>query len=359
MKCNDSLSFLDAVSFANRANGNLNRVGASQTGDPHLSLDWFALLAETAMPSGARLALVDIASKVSEAKCFLPLMVLHDQPTRISGLSNFYSPLFGMVNEAAADSSQLEMLSSHLKGDPIGYAEVRFAPMDTDSSSYAMLKKAFRASGWVVDDFFCFGNWYQLVTPGDSTSYLAVRPSKLRNTLRRAERGLSRKSEFALDIIQEEGSRLDYAIAAFVEVYNRSWKQPEPFPGFIPGLCHLAAGRGWLRLGILRLGCQPLAAQLWLVSGKTAYIVKLAYDRDFSQFSAGTVLTAALCRHVIDIDRVEQIDYLIGDDCYKQDWMERRRERRGIIAYNLGRWRGWVGAVRHFSGKVRSSLIAG
>lgn len=326
--------------------------GHSPAGDPHLSLEWFALLAETAMPAGARLALADVSSGRSATKSYLPLMYLPDQPQRLFGLSNFYTPLFGMVNECAADPLQLDALAGQLKNDPQGHAEIRFAPMDPESASYSALNTALRSAGWVVDDYFCFGNWHQALRPGESASYLAERPSRLRNTLRRAEKNLSGKPDFALDILLEEGAGLESAITAFVDVYNRSWKQPEPFAGFIPGLCRLAASRGWLRLGILRLGAQPLAAQLWLVSGKTAYIVKLAYDRDFAQTSAGTVLTAALCRHVIDIDRVEEIDYLIGDDDYKQDWMSERRERRGIVAFNPRTPKGLNSMLKHGIGKL-------
>jgi hypothetical protein len=31
--------------------------------------------------------------------------------------------------------------------------------------------------------------------------------------------------------------------------------------------------------------------------------------------------------YVIDTDRVEEIDFLTGNDAYKQDWMSERRER--------------------------------
>ena len=32
-------------------------------------------------------------------------------------------------------------------------------------------------------------------------------------------------------------------------------------------------------------------------------------------------------QYVIDIDQVEEIDFLTGNDAYKQDWMSERRER--------------------------------
>jgi CelD/BcsL family acetyltransferase involved in cellulose biosynthesis len=38
--------------------------------------------------------------------------------------------------------------------------------------------------------------------------------------------------------------------------------------------------------------------------------------------------------YVLECDNVKEVDYLIGDDQYKQQWMNRRRERWGIVAYN-------------------------
>ena len=33
---------------------------------------------------------------------------------------------------------------------------------------------------------------------------------------------------------------------------------------------------------------------------------------------------------------VNEVDFLIGDDSYKRNWMSHRRERHGIVAYNPG-----------------------
>ena len=55
-------------------------------------------------------------------------------------------------------------------------------------------------------------------------------------------------------------------------------------------------------------------------------------------------------RHVIDIDRVGEVDYLTGDDAYKRDWMSHSRERCGIIAFNLRSVRGIAAAATHLGG---------
>ena len=113
----------------------------------------------------------------------------------------------------------------------------------------------------------------------------------------------------------------------------------------------MAAAQGWLRLGVLRLDGQAIAAQLWLVKRGKANIFKLAYVEGFERFSAGSVLTAALMRHVIDVDHVQVVDYLTDDDAYKRDWISHRRERRGLVAFDdrtpVGLWAGF----KHWAGK--------
>ena len=54
----------------------------------------------------------------------------------------------------------------------------------------------------------------------------------------------------------------------------------------------------------------------------------------------GSILTAHLFAHVIDNDRVSEVDFLNGDERYKQDWMSDRREYWGIVAYNTQTWKG-------------------
>ena len=329
---------------------------AATDGDPHLCLEWFALLADTAIAAGAQLALCPVSDKSGKSTAYLPLMYACEAPHQLCSLSNYYTPLFDLVNTAQADDRFLRVLAERLHSGSTPFSEVRFAPMNPDSRGFALLKNAFRAGGWLVDDYYCFGNWYQPIMGADATTYFAARPGRLRNTWLRAEKKLARTPGFSLRIVHEPGALLENAIASFVEVYNQSWKQPEPFPRFIPGLCRLAAEKGWLRLGLIEIKGKPLAAQLWLVSANKAYIVKLAYDKAFARSSAGTVLSAALFRHVIEVNRVNEIDYLIGDDAYKQEWMAQRRERRGIVAFNLRSLRGILGALRHYAGKLRKSF---
>ena len=43
---------------------------------------------------------------------------------------------------------------------------------------------------------------------------------------------------------------------------------------------------------------------------------------------------AFLMQHVIDNDKVDEIDFLTGNDAYKQDWMSERRARWRLNCIN-------------------------
>jgi len=135
-------------------------------------------------------------------------------------------------------------------------------------------------------------------------------------------------------------------------VYESSWKTPEPYPGFIPGLVADLAASGSLRLGVARLGDRAVAAQLWSIRGGRAAIVKLAHRTDSTEFSPGTLLTVHMMQLAIERDGVTEVDYLIGDDAYKRNWMTARRERWGIVAYATRSPIGLALVLRELAGRT-------
>ena len=208
---------------------------------------------------------------------------------------------------------------------------MRFSPMDVSAPVYQTLIDELQAIGWVAFRFFCFGNWF-LKAPKTWEDYLKQRSGNLRSSIKRRSKHFLAEGG-TLEVVTAP-ENIDAAIAAFQQVYMASWKVPEPHPEFVPSLIRRLATLGMLRLGIAWLQGRPIAAQLWIVGQDKASIYKVAYHEDFSAYSPGTVLTAHLMQHVIDRDHVKEVDFLIGDDKYKQIWMSHRRERWGIVAYN-------------------------
>lgn len=277
----------------------------------------------------------------------------------LNSLSNYYSGWFGPVGAAADSPPQVfETLAQALKTLACS-SVVRLQPLDPDAHWHRSLAIGMRRLGYITSTFFCFANWYQPVLGRRFADYWAERPAALRHSTERGRRRLQRAGAWRIDIHTSEHPGLEEAIAAFQAVYARSWKPPEPNPHFMPGLIRLAAEQGWLRLGVLWLNGEPLAAQLWLVGADKANIFKLAFVQGAEKLSVGSVLTAALMEHAMDIDQVSEVDYLAGDEPYKADWMSHRRERIGLIAFDPFRWSGLAAAALHFAGQWRRRLHPG
>ncbi|HOG04504.1 MAG TPA: GNAT family N-acetyltransferase, partial [Accumulibacter sp.] len=255
-----------------------------------------------------------------------------------------------------ADLLSLRDLLAAAARDHGGAHVMHFAPMDPESSTFHALLTGLRANDWIPFRFFCFGNWF-LHVDGSWEDYLRQRSANLRSAIRR------RCKRFAADggtlHIATDPEHLEHAIAEFQAIYLASWKKPEPYPDFVPALIRRLASMGMLRLGIARIGERTIAAQLWIVDRQKASIYKVAYHEQFASYSPGTVLTAHLLQHVIDKDRVREVDFLIGDDPYKRMWMSDRRERWGIVAYNPHTLIGCALLLKEIAGRtVRAAAAA-
>jgi hypothetical protein len=271
----------------------------------------------------------------------------------LDSLSNYYASLFGPIGlpENVTEAS-CQAIGQWLYAQPQRWPLLNFQPLDTMHPFFANMLPALQAAGYWADSYSCFGNWYLDVAGCSYADYLAKRPSTLRNTIDRNQRKTQKAGQVDIEIHHEPGPALEAAIDAFTTIYQQSWKPAETHPDFITELCRMGAQQGWLRLGILKSRGDAIAAQIWLVYAGKANIFKLAYIEGRNRFSAGTLLTAELMRHVIDVDRVHEVDYLTGDDAYKRDWMSHRRERKGIIAFHPRTLRGLFMGSKHSLGKL-------
>jgi len=271
----------------------------------------------------------------------------------LTSLTNYYSSLFGPVVEPNMSDLQetLDALAEAIAHDKVRWDVVNLHPLALDEATFPGLVAAFRRAGLLVQTYFCFGNWYLEVNNQPFSEYLKTRPSRLSKTAKRQRRILEAGTRFRFELFTGT-NELERGIGDYNTVYSSSWKVPEPYPNFMSGLMRTCAEQGWLRLGIAYMDGLPAAAQIWMVVDSTASIYKMAYDERFAKESLGTVLSSLLMEHVIEVDKVKIVDYLSGDDAYKRDWMSHRRERWGIIAFNLRTPRGLLAAARHMGARA-------
>jgi hypothetical protein len=289
-----------------------------------------------------------VLRRQSRVLAVLPTVFQADAPGReIRALSNFYTAIYAPALADEVEAEDLLPLTRALRDGAFRAAAYRFSPMDPLSREFAVLKRALSLAGLSTHSYFAFGNWYEPVQKRWA-DYLKDRSGLVRSTIKRNSKKFVAEGG-RLEIIKG-GERLDAGLAAYQAVYAQSWKVPEPFTDFVPGLIRLCARRGWLRLGLAWLNDKPVAAQIWIISNGRADIYKLAYDETYKPLAPGTLLTAQLMEQALDVDQVHEVDYLIGDDSYKAAWMSQRRERFGLLAYDPLTLRGLAGAMRQTIG---------
>ncbi len=324
---------------------------SARSGSVYDEPDWFELFARTVHDAQAGFdeywaVHSDHASAAPPGLCRLALPVRRRQVSTLRGwqveaLGNYYTGLFRPAVDACA---QVEDWTALFQAVACGRLAAhacadRLVLQPLPAEALPPLRAALHSAGFRWTEEVAFGNWYEDTSRGFD-AYWQERPSVLRNTAARAARRFSREGGTLEVVTGHDSQALQRAEADYRDVYAQSWKPPEPYPAFMPGLIALAAKRGWLRLGIARLGPKPLAVHLWLVHAGRAEIYKLAYSEDAAKWSVGTLLGRHLMAHVITEDRVHEVDYGMGDEDYKRLWMSKRRERWRVDAVNLRTPRG-------------------
>jgi hypothetical protein len=314
------------------------------------SQQWFEVICQTSLPVG-HVPRIYVYYHSSET----PLVALFccTQPGKrtLFSLTNFYSVDFGPIflGDPGYAREGLAAIAAYIGAEKPGWQTVELRFLNEEREESQTLVEVLQENGFAVNRFFQYENWY-LRTEGRSFSELfSGRPSQLRNTIARKEKKAKKQHAVRVGVWESVSAGLDDAIASFVAIYNSSWKQPEPFSEFIPQLIRVAADLGVLRLGILYVDGTAAAGQLWLVSNRRAVIYKLAYDEAFRDLSAGSILSREMFQHAVQDDRVTEVDYGVGSEPYKRDWMERVRLIYGVEAFNR---RTLAGTIRFLAWKL-------
>ena len=276
---------------------------------------------------------------VVEGDCVLAILPLMQHTSESwSSLSNIYSSLYTVL---LTQNNQQDVLTCLARGlSELPFKTLRLEPLAENDSNIYNLQRAMESFGFYCHRSFHFYNWIHRLQGQSFDDYIAARPSRVRNTLARKQRKIEREQCYDIRLIT--GGDLEQALADYNAIYKASWKGHELFAGFIKSLLRRFSEPGWLRLAILYIEGHPVAAQLWFVVHGKASIFRLAYDEAWKDYSPGSILTSYLIEHVIETDRVEEIDFLMGNDRYKQEWMSECRKRWRLVCVNKHKSKGQV-----------------
>ena len=303
---------------------------------------WWRTMLAAGMPADAEARFLLCSDAV-----LMPLQLL-DGGRTLQSLTNPYTGLYQPLIAPGLDEAALRRAGIEFGRFCRGWPTVRLDALADDSSTLAPLLAGARRAGMLASRFAHFGNWHEPIAGRSWEQYLAARPGALRETVRRK----LRRAQATLEIVATPDA-VEAGIDAYEDIYARSWKVPEPYPRFHAEMMRRAADVGVLRLGLLRAEGRVIAAQIWIVLGGRAAVLKLAHDEADKALSPGTVLTALMIRDLIGRDGITELDFGRGDDPYKQLWATQRRQRIGIMLANPRRLRGLAMLGRQMLGQAR------
>lgn len=298
---------------------------------------WFECLAAVLGDDAMVLACV-----VADSKVLAILPLLKTAGNTGYALKHRYSSLYSLL---LADDDQQRVLACLVEGlSQLSLNALLLEPVADNDVRLEGLQSAMEAAGYNCDRAFRFYNWFLRVQGQSYADYMAARPAKLRNTIARKQRKLEREQGYEIRLFI--GTEVPSKMADYYAVYHASWKANEQYAGLVDAMVAGFSQSGWTRLAVLYIKGQPAAAQLWFVGHGKASIFRLSYDQAWKQYSPGSILMAYLMEYVIDTDKVGEVDFLTGNDAYKQDWMSDRRQRFAWSAVKPAIPSGWVqGAV--------------
>ncbi|MBA2935847.1 GNAT family N-acetyltransferase [Sphingomonas sp. CGMCC 1.13654] len=295
-------------------------------------LDWYRLMGEHLYP-GDPPSVLHLSDGASASWLFL----VDDGSRRGLALSKWY----GLSWRPVVDEGYLDIL---LRFAAKRHDHLVLQPLDARETT--RLESALGRSGWQT---FCdrvSTNWTIDVAGKSFADYWRERPGQLRSTAAR------RMRRYPLGIrihrVFDEAAWLDYEA-----IYADSWKPDEGSMPFLRALAEQEGAAGTLRLGIASDDQgRAIAAQLWLVENGIATIHKLAHREGAKHISPGTILSHAMFRAAIDEDHVEHIDFGLGNESYKAEWMDTANPIYRIDAYRPDSLRGLAGIGRERAARL-------
>jgi CelD/BcsL family acetyltransferase involved in cellulose biosynthesis len=156
--------------------------------------------------------------------------------------------------------------------------------------------------------------------------FLASRSHSFRSTVRRRERTLAKSFELTYRLA-DDPDRLDGDLDTLYRLHAERWGDASTGVfGGDRGLMHRelafeALAQGWLRLWLLELDGEPVAAYYgWRYAG-SEWFFQSGRDPRFIKQSVGATLLAHVVRDACD-DGVAVFRFLAGDEAYKFRWTD-------------------------------------
>ena len=255
-----------------------------------------------------------------------------------------YEPMLAPDCEDAREV--VDGVIAFVTGARLQYDVLRFSPLRPDSPLLDHLVGCLRKNRYKVQLYQMQDDRYEITAGHSSADYLATRPVALRERLATAGRALF-DSGRALFMLVREPSEVERAWRQCEGILSDAdQRHPEHFD-YLPGLMRVAADAGILRLGLIALDGEPAAMQMWIIADNVAQCLRISQSKRFADLPLDEMVTERITAHLIDVDRVVELDFGYIVEQFAAQWAPRTRQRFGIVAFNPRTRRGFRGSLRH------------
>jgi CelD/BcsL family acetyltransferase involved in cellulose biosynthesis len=191
-----------------------------------------------------------------------------------------------------------------------------------------------------------FCPWLEL--PSSWEELIGAASSNLRSQVKRRRRGLEQVGSLAFRTVAG-GASLDEDLDTFLKLEASGWKSKSgtailsspSTERLYRGFARDAAEKGWLRLYLLELEGEVIAADYGCAYAGRGVFIKTGFNEALSRLSPGLVLRAEVLRSSIE-EGLHSYDFLGDADTYKTRWTAEVRPRAQIFAYRGAARPGYV-----------------
>ncbi|MGA2465569.1 MAG: GNAT family N-acetyltransferase [Thermodesulfobacteriota bacterium] len=305
-----------------------------------LSYDWFKIWLKHFL--GENKLVILLLYKENEIVAIAPFSIKRERfkgvpIKKIELLGNVYSPFrYFLINEGDDKEKvkNLFCIFDFVFKQHKGWSVLDLHAIPQENNWFNLVITTLKRMGLNYSDYLCFGDWYLDEIKYSGEEYFNNLPQKIKKDILYCKRRLEKMGKCEFKLIRN-GNNIDDYMDLYYKVYEKSWQKKEGVgPNFHRDLAKIAIRNNWLRLGFLFFDNSPIASQFWVSNNEIAYILKTVYNQEYKKFSPGKILTSEMMKYVIDMDGVNIVDYVQGDEAYKEDWTPKRRERCGVLIFN-------------------------
>ncbi|HEX3434273.1 MAG TPA: GNAT family N-acetyltransferase [Solirubrobacteraceae bacterium] len=301
---------------------------ALSAGAPFMSCEWQRSWAEAFGGEGFRWTVLhDADGSIRACTC-----VVHGA-RRLASSTNVHSPDWDVL--ARDSQSRAELIDALVAARD---SRVSLQGLRADSEAAQLAERALSEQGYRVAPVpGPFSPWLSL--PDSFEQLEADSSSSLRSQVRRRRRGLEREGQLTFRVSGGPDSLAD-DLETFLALEASGWKgrdgtaivsKPSTdklYRGYAEG----AAAQGWLRLYMLELDGEAIAADFGIAFAGTGVFVKTGFDESRAKLSPGLVLRAEVLRSSVE-EGLTGYDFLGDPDTYKTRWTADTRPRVSLWAY--------------------------